>query len=381
MFGKLDENLSNSDNYEKIIDTLDRRGKIIGLDILKKPINTPANFLLKFAIVDVFLYHALILYFTYLVYGDFLQSAFCWTTFGLGLDSIMKYYVFIFKRRDLHRIQDDMRTLFRRYEASDDEGSEKLRKILRISSILNFLTFLCFLNTGFSLNSLTMTESFRTGEKTLIFGFHLPIIDHTTHLGYAINYAYQNLQMLLVIFHSSQGDGFYIVHMVLACARLEAIIHQIEVLDRYLISPDRDTLSDKEDKMIIDEYLKDILQQHLDHIEYMNRMESLYSGYSFLLVCSCMMVVVINVFVLLSIFWLSGIFLSLAVFVKIMAFCVLGTVVTEHQKSLLFLLQSAQKPVEATMMKFKPLNLTTFLKCLNMIYSVCAMLFTMTRKK
>uniref|UniRef100_A0A1B0CSX7 Uncharacterized protein n=2 Tax=Lutzomyia longipalpis TaxID=7200 RepID=A0A1B0CSX7_LUTLO len=83
-----------------------------------------------------------------------------------------------------------------------------------------------------------------------------------------------------------------------------------------------------------------------------------------------------------------------------MAFCVLGSVVSvqdekiveklynmrwylmpkDKQKAVLMLLRSAQNPVEPTMMKFKPLNLNTFLNCLNMIYSISAMLFTMTGK-
>uniref|UniRef100_A0A3F2ZDH3 Odorant receptor n=2 Tax=Lutzomyia longipalpis TaxID=7200 RepID=A0A3F2ZDH3_LUTLO len=365
MVHQTEEGHSNVEKYNKILKRLDKFGKIVGLDILFRDENTPANFLLKFAITDTTLYVALIIYSTYLFYGDFLKSAFCWTTFGLAFDSVMKFYVFIFYRRDF----------------------AKLGRMLKYASLASYATFFCFANTCLTLNNAR-------------FGFYLPWWDHMTNFGYAINMLYQNLQMVLVVFHSSQGDGFYLCHMILACARLAALGHQIDLLNRYLVAPNRETLSPRGDEENIDRQLKDILDQHLIHIQYMHRMEKLYSTYSFLLVTSCMLVVVINIFVLISTLWLAGIFLGIACLFKIMAFCVLGSVVSvqdekivkklynmrwylmpkDKQKAMLMLLRSAQNPVEPTMMKFKPLNLNTFLNCLNMIYSISAMLFTMTGK-
>lgn len=392
--------LSNVQQYEEIVDCLNARGKIVGLDVLKENKKSSSNFLLKFALTDAVLYTGLIIYSTYIFYGDFLQSAFCWTTLGLAFDSIMRFYVFIYRRSDLHKLLRDTRLLFQRNE-DDPEGNKKLGRILKFAKIANTLTFLSLSGTCITLNSMAIMETLRTGEKTLVFGFYLPLLDHKTTIGYAINYLYQNIQMVLVSFHSSQGDGFYIVHMILGCARLEAIGHKIDLLNRYLISEDRELLSPREDSKIIDEYLRDILNQHLAHIEYMKRLEYLFSTYAFFLISSCMFVIVINIFVFITIFWLEGLFLSSAMLFKIMAFCVLGTIVSikdkeiieklydlkwylmpkEHQKSLLMILRSAQHPVEATMMKVKPLNLNTFLACLNMIYSLSAMLFTITKKK
>uniref|UniRef100_A0A3F2ZDB1 Odorant receptor n=1 Tax=Lutzomyia longipalpis TaxID=7200 RepID=A0A3F2ZDB1_LUTLO len=345
---------SNVEKYNKILKRLDKFGKIVGLDILFRDENTPANFLLKLAITDTTLYVALIIYSTYLFYGDFLKSAF-----------FLRFHIL---QERLYKVMQDMRELFQRHE-HDAEASAKLGRMLIYASLASYATFFCFANTCLTLNSLALMETMRTGVKTLVFGFYLPWWDHMTNFGYAINMLYQNLQMVLVVFHSSQGDGFYLCHMILACARLAALGHQIDLLNRYLVAPNRETLSPREDEENIDRQLKDILDQHLIHIQYMHRMEKLYSTYSFLLVTSCMLVVVINIFVLISTLWLAGIFLGIACLFKIMAFCVLGSVVSvqdekiveklynmrwylmpkDKQKAVLMLLRSAQNPVEPTM--------------------------------
>lgn len=130
-------------------------------------------------------------------------------------------------------------------------------------------------------------------------------------------------------------------------------------------------------------------------------MERLYSTYSFFSINSCMLVIITNIFVLIITFWLRGLFFTLAVLVKIMVFCIMGTVVNvqndkliekvysmnwymmpnKQQKAIIMILQNAQKPIIPTIMKIKPLNMTTFLSCLQSIYSIIAMMFTLAQNK
>ncbi|EJY57562.1 AAEL017557-PA [Aedes aegypti] len=371
-----------ADFYAHQIKTPNMISKISGLNVFSEDFTVPNKFLFGILLLLGFYFYinAASAYEMRNDTEDLINSL---TTFGIATQAASKLVIFIIFRKDLNWLHKYTEQLYR--EECNPRTRELLTDNVFLLSVILKTMMVGYGFTSFSLDVAPMLVLAFTGSKLLPFGFYIPHIDRFSWFGYIINYM---VQIILTVFVTSEDMGPDCIYMIIsmnAFTQIDLIIDSLKEVNRHIEAGDLE----------VDDHIIKIIQRHQEHLKYLRTVEIIFRMIFFASFVSLSSVLILSLFAVVTLGWYQGIVFILFVSYQLFFGCFLGTFLEfkneqlqreiytiswyklsiKNQKSLRFLLQSAQEPVNWTLI-FARLNIPTYLQVYKTIYSIFTMLLT-----
>lgn len=167
--------------------------------------------------------------------SDFIEIAFCLTTFGQYLQGVFKIFLHIAFRAWMIDMPKQFHDLYTRYmtevdyKAILDHHVEYCWAAFRVIKISYFSTGL------FMVIRPALQRIYDSDSRILPLQVFLPYLDPTTFPGYELHYVYHSAFLILAISGFSFSDTYFVSLMVVARAHVKVIIRMLKDLDRVLL--------------------------------------------------------------------------------------------------------------------------------------------------
>lgn len=267
--------------FNTLLDVLSRSVSFYGLDTFSKDFN-PRSKLLVSSIIFISTYALFTFYTMAVVSTDFIDIAFCLTTFGIYIQvrtdkingsynnrlklyfswfqGVFKIFVAIYYRDWLLKVSGLIHDMYNRAELDVEQRSilelygTYCWKAFRAIKIL-YYTVGCFMVAG------PLVLRLCTSTRTLPFAIYLPYLDADSSPGYEVTFCYMLLIIAIAVCGFTFSDTFFIAIMIMALGQLKVIMHMLWELDQDLTEQlycQHEIQAAK---------LKRICQEHKSHIE------------------------------------------------------------------------------------------------------------------
>lgn len=197
---------------------------------------------------------------------------------------------------------------------------EKFKKWLIISCHVIFGLTILFLGAALLIFIYPAIVYIITGERTLHFGFILPVIDPDTITGYSLNFLHHTFQIYITIIALLISLNMTVFIIIISLAKYEALYVLIGQLNALITSKNQD------EKKIKEKFVE-IIQEHVKMIDFLKFFNRIFSPYYFVEISSMSFQTTVTLFTCsIDINFLPGYPILMVDVFQIFAPCLLSTI-------------------------------------------------------
>ncbi|XP_052871773.1 uncharacterized protein LOC128277363 [Anopheles cruzii] len=367
-----------------ITDLIDSFNRGMGVSMFKRDWNL-CHLVFVFGNMILTIYLISVFYTGILYRREITKLIFCVSTFGFGIQALVKIIFFVFKRS---RVLDLNEVNLRYYKTMLHE-SERVRRVICENITLSYIvvkgTFYIYL--AFVVASLVIPglASFFLPERILPFGFILPFVDPDSFVGYVLNYCSQSIAAYYYWRISAGSDCTIVFNLLTASGQLDGLMTLIDELN--------DQLESGEAPAAIRKKIVKIIQQHQYHRDYLSQLMDFLYLYHIGSVGFGVLTMIISVMGIVLLDWYLGAICTVMGSVQLFYLCFLSTsfeiktdTLIEHvgaikwdklssadMKYMNLLLLTSQSPKLLEVFT-TPLNISSYVQIHKMIYTMIMML-------
>lgn len=331
--------------------------------------------------IDVIIYLFINASNIWIFWGDTKLLCFCFVTYAFGFTGLIRIYTAVAYCPTFYEVFQTIYRFAKTFDRKVDlEEIELYKKYGYWCKRIGIINTIWFVIVGVLMIIYPGIIFLINGTKTLSYGFIIPGISYKENPGYAINFLYQSIQSVFVMTGFMGCLHILFLFVMNACFQVDLIIVKLQKLDRQ-INVDADASHE--------EAIIKIIQLYQDFIDYMGKIELLFSIQVFVdFVCFTFQNVV-TLYVLVSQVWILGYTFEVNVFILLLIPSVFGAMIeakndrlineiyavswyllnVKDRKSLRFFLETAQNASMLSCGGFIPLNVVLFKKTYSRIYS------------
>ncbi|XP_038104467.1 odorant receptor 67d [Culex quinquefasciatus] len=334
-------------------------------------------------IVSILVYIYCCVFTAYEVRCSVKELIFCLVTSGLAPHKTVHVWTFLMFRKELYWFHQYTKDLYR--EECKDRTKSMLMKNVSLLSVTTKLMLVAYTCISSAMDIVPIISSAASGEKTLPFGFYIPFLDHTSSPGFTCNFIIHVTLTVYVLCSGYGADCIYLIAMASSFTQIDVLMSALREL----------TTEIEAKKSDVGECLNQIIVRHQEHLKYLGTLESVFRIYFLVNFVSLALTLILSWYAAIVLSWYQGYGFILFISYGLFFGCFLGTLLAmkseqleraiydvpwykmslANQKSMKFLLNSAQQPVSMTFIFYK-LDVPTFLQMYKMIYSTFTMLLT-----
>ena len=253
---------ANEEAYEMFQKSMDSYARffcrVIGVDVLSESFHL--NFATYFLFIDLMSFFIISFQNIYSFRNDFIRSTFCILTLGMGFQGAIKLYTFVFRRPDILQLYDLI--IFFQKSVKSFKIKNALENSVLNSCIAALILIPMYIMSGILMFIYPIVYYMIYGEKILHFGFILPFIDVESHLGYALNFFYDALQIFFIIngtIASNMGFMMFITGAFGQYDALNVFLRKLDLLSKENVDGCNDQL--------IKQDIKEVASIHVELIK------------------------------------------------------------------------------------------------------------------
>uniref|UniRef100_A0A182MZC2 Uncharacterized protein n=1 Tax=Anopheles dirus TaxID=7168 RepID=A0A182MZC2_9DIPT len=354
-----------------------------------KPGYTRRNARLIFLVTDLILYLFVNLYSIAIVWGSLMDVVFCFVTLGIAIQGLAKIECFTCPElNDLHLYNVGRFSVPPRFP----EVEEALFHTAAMCKVFIKILAVAFSIVAIAIFSYAILMPVVSHQLSLAFGFYLPFLDFRSPVGFAINSAYQSLQVIEGCCGLMACDSCLLFLILNATGQMDLIIIYLQRLSE-MIDGNGGGQNDDE----IADVISYIVTKHLEHTKYVTDMDKLLKKQFFISFCCMIFELVASLAIIVRTPWYPGMAVTLICTIQLFVSCALGTFLsskndklieeiynvnwyglsTKHQKTLQQVLLHSQHPVVLSD-GFSAIDLFNFVEIYKKIYSYLMVLQNMS---
>ncbi|XP_053673781.1 odorant receptor 43a-like [Anopheles nili] len=345
-----------------------------------KPGYTRRNARLIFLVTDLILYLFVNVYSIAIVWGSLMEVVFCFVTLGIAIQGLVKIEAFTCPElNDLHLYNVERFKQPARFPEIEDA----LFHTATVCKVFIQILAVAFSIVAIAIYSYAIMMPLMAHELSLAFGFYLPFIDRLTPIGFAINWAYQFVQVSEGCIGLMACETCLLFLIVNATGQMDLLIIYLRRLTDLI---DGNSLGQNDAQ--IAELIQHIVVKHLEHTKYVYDMDKLLKKQFFVSFGCMIFELVASLAIVVRFPWYPGMAITLICTIQLFVSCALGTFLsskndklvdeiysvnwyglsTEHQKTLQQVLLASQHPVVLSD-GFAAIDLFNFVEIYKKIYS------------
>ncbi|ETN58795.1 Odorant receptor 94b [Anopheles darlingi] len=218
---------------------------------------TRYNARLIFLVVDLILYLLVNCYSMAVVWGSIMDVVFNFVTLGIAIQGLAKILAFTSDGLwVLHCYNIDRFKALPRYS----EVTDSLYHTATLCKVFIDILLVLFSMVAVIIYSYAIMMPILKGKLELAFGFQLPFINHTTVIGFCVNWLYQAVQVIEATVGLAACDICLVFLIVNATGQMDLIIIYLRRLTELV-----DTDIDGENEAKIADLVHEIVIKHLEH--------------------------------------------------------------------------------------------------------------------
>jgi hypothetical protein len=222
--------LSSLEMLKKVYFLINNIAGLFGSDIFSETYS-PTNPVMVLCYFDLIAYHVISIQNIYAFRDDFARDIFCVVTLGMGFQMTVKMYTLIWHREKTVELKEITESF---HEISNDRKTrESFEKWILICCHVGVFFTITFYGCALLIFCYPFIVWLFTGEWILHFGFIIPGIDWQTLHGYLLNFAFQTLQIFIVInalFTSTLLTVIFIINVIAQYDALEIMLDELDEL-------------------------------------------------------------------------------------------------------------------------------------------------------
>jgi hypothetical protein len=257
------DKLSSLEMLKEVYHAINNVARLFGAHVLTENYS-PTNPMMSLCIVDIIVYHLVSFQNIYAFRDDFARCIFCVVTLGMGFQSAIKMYTFIWHRKKTVELIHMSESF---HESSDDRKTrERFEHWILICCHVGVFFAITFYGCALLIFSYPFVVRLFTGEWILHFGFIIPGIDWQTLHGYLLNFSFQTFQIQAVINALFSSTLLTVVLMINAIAQYDALELKIDDLNE-LAANNQNNDNKKEHDEKLKKCIAEIVDGHVKLIE------------------------------------------------------------------------------------------------------------------